>query len=100
MPTTQLRNRIDTDLARKSAVILKRIGLDETSFISLAFTQLVNRRGLPFAVTEPDDTYFAAEYGLSRSEMNRAGLKMKREAASARKAGQLREIKSAADLTP
>ncbi len=100
MATTQLRNRIDSDLARKSAVILKKIGLDETSFISLAFTQLVNRRGLPFAVTEPDDSYFEAEYGLSHSEMARAGKRMKRVAAEARKAGKLREIKSVADLKP
>lgn len=100
MATTQLRNRIDLDLKRKSAAVLKNIGLDETSYISMALTQLVNRRGLPFAVTEPDDAYFAAEYGLSRPEMARAGIRMKREASKARKAGQLREVKSPTDLAP
>jgi addiction module RelB/DinJ family antitoxin len=99
MATIQLRSRIDLDLKRKSASVLKSIGLDETSFITMALTQLVNRRGLPFAVTEPDDAYFASEYGLSRPEMSKAGIRMKREAANARKAGQLREINSVADLT-
>lgn len=98
MATIQLRSRIDRDLKRKSAAVLKSIGLDETSFIAMALTQLVNRRGLPFAVTEPDDAYFASEYGLSRPEMAKAGIRMKREAAKSRKAGQLREINSVADL--
>lgn len=98
MPTVQLRNRISADLKRKSAAVLKSIGLDETSYISMALTQLVNRRGLPFAVTEPDEDYFATEYGLSRSEMARAGTRMKHEASKARKAGKLREVSSLADL--
>jgi hypothetical protein len=54
----------------------------------------------PATVNEPDDAYFAREYGLSRPEMANAGLKMRRETDDARKSGQLREIKSVADLTP
>jgi hypothetical protein len=54
----------------------------------------------PAAVNEPGDAYFAGEYGLSRPEMARAGIKMRRETDAARKSGQLREIKSVADLTP
>jgi len=99
MATIQLRTRIDRDLKRKSAVILKNIGLDEGAFVSMALTQLVNRRGLPFAVTESDQAYFESEYGLTPAEKVRAGLKMRRETASARKTGELKEIKNAADLT-
>jgi addiction module RelB/DinJ family antitoxin len=100
MPTVQLRTRIDLDLKRKSSAILKSIGLDEGSFVSMALTQLVNRRGLPFAVTESDQAYFEAEYGLTPAEKVKAGLKMQRETARARKNSQLKEIRSAADLTP
>ena len=98
MATVQLRTRIDSDLKRRSAAVLKSIGLDEGAFISMALTQLVNRRGLPFAVTEADEDYFATEYDLSRAEMVRVGGRMRRETSKSRAAGQLREIKSVADL--
>ena len=98
MATVLLRARIDSDLKRRSAAVLKSIGLDEGAFVSMALTQLVNRRGLPFAVTEADEDYFAVEYDLSRAEMLRAGTRMRRETSKSRATGELREIKSVADL--
>jgi addiction module RelB/DinJ family antitoxin len=100
MATIQLRTRIDQELKKKGDEVLRELGLDAGAFVSMAIAQLVNRRGLPFAVTVPDDEYFATEYGLSKSDKVRAGLRMQRESARLRRAGQLREIKSLADLVP
>jgi addiction module RelB/DinJ family antitoxin len=100
MATIQLRTRVDRELKRKSDAVLKKLGMDAGVFVSMSLAQLVNRRGLPFAVTEPDDEYFKAEYGLSKADQMRAGLRMQRESARLRRAGQLREIKSSADLVP
>ena len=61
MATIQIRTRIDRNLKKESDVVLKGLGLDVGSFVSMALTQLVNRRGLPFAVTESDASYFASE---------------------------------------
>ena len=66
----------------------------------MALTQLVNRRGIPFAVMEPDAAYFVNEYGLTPGEAARAGAIMNSEAARARRKGKLREITSIDDLTP
>jgi len=100
MATTQVRARIDSDLKRRGDAVLKGLGLDTSTFISMSLAQLVNRRGLPFAVTESDEDYFTAEYGLSAADKKRAGLRMKRETARARRSGTLREINTAADLAP
>jgi addiction module RelB/DinJ family antitoxin len=100
MATIQLRTRVDRELKRKSDALLKKLGMDAGVFVSMSLAQLVNHRGLPFAVTEPDDEYFATEYGLSKSDKARAGLRMQRESARLRRAGKLREIKSLADLVP
>jgi addiction module RelB/DinJ family antitoxin len=98
MPTVQLRTRVDRDLKRKSDAVLKSLGLDTRAFVSMSLAQLVNRRGLPFAVTESDEAYFSAEYGLDSVSAARAGRRMKRETARARATGKLTEIKSASDL--
>jgi len=98
MPTIQLRARIDRKLKKKSDAVLK--SLDAGSFVSMALTQLVNRRGLPFAVSEPDSEYFASEYGLTPAQCEKAGIAMKRETAHARRSGKLREVKGVADLNP
>jgi addiction module RelB/DinJ family antitoxin len=100
MATVQIRTRIDRNLKRESDTVLKGIGLDAGSYVSMALTQLVNRRGLPFAVTEPDSAYFANEYGLTSVESAKAGAVMKSETARARRTGKLRKIASAADLAP
>jgi addiction module RelB/DinJ family antitoxin len=100
MATIQLRTRIDRRLKKKSDAVLKGLGLDAGSFVSMALTQLVNCRGLPFSVTEPDEDYFVAEYGLTSAQTVKAGAAMRREAARARRTGKLREVNEPADLTP
>jgi addiction module RelB/DinJ family antitoxin len=100
MATIQIRARIDRGLKKKSDAVLKGLGLDAGSYVSMALTQLVNRRGIPFAVTEPDAGYFASEYGLTPAQSAKAGAAMSRETARARRAGKLREIKEPADLAP
>jgi addiction module RelB/DinJ family antitoxin len=100
MATVQIRTRIDRKLKKESDAVLKGIGLDAGSYVSMALTQLVNRRGLPFAVMEPDTAYFAKEYGLTTDVTAKAGAVMKSEAARARRTGKLREIASADDLAP
>ena len=95
-----MRTRIDRNLKEDSDAVLKKLGLDTGSFVSMALTQLVNHRGLPFAVTESDADYFASEYGLTAAQSARAGAVMKRETGRARRAGKLREVKELADLTP
>ena len=100
MATIQLRTRIDRNLKKKSDAVLKGLGLDAGSFVSMALTQLVNRRGLPFAVTESDAAYFASEYGLTPAQSVKAGKTMRQETARARRTGKLREIKGLANLAP
>ena len=100
MATVQIRTRIDRNLKKESDVVLKGLGLDAGSFVSMALTQLVNRRGLPFAVTESDASYFASEYRLAFAQSVKAGAAMRRETARARRAGELREIAGSTDLAP
>ena len=100
MATVQFRARIDRNLKKKSDAVLKGLGLDAGSFVSMALTQLVNRRGIPFAVAESDADYYAAEYGLSSAQSVKAGAAMSRDTVRARRAGKLREIAKLADLAP
>lgn len=100
MATIQIRARIDRNLKKKSDAVLKGLGLDAGSFVAMALTQLVNRRGLPFAVTESDEGYFASEYGLTSVQSVKAGAAMSRETARARRTGKLREVTGLADLAP
>ncbi len=100
MPTVQLRTRLDRDLKLKGDAILKSLGLDASTYVAMSLAQLVNRRGLPFAVTEADADYFAAEYGLTATQAVKVGRKLRGETVSARRAGKLREVTSAADLAP
>ena len=100
MSTIQVRTRIDRKLKRESDAVLKNLGLDAGSFVSMALTQLVNRRGLPFSVSESDAAYFASEYGITPAQAVVAGTAMKKETARARRAGKLREVNGLADLAP
>ncbi len=95
-----MRSRIDSKLKKKSDEVLKRLGLDAGSFVSMALTQLVNHRGLPFAVTDSDASYFASEYGITPTQRAKAGTALRRETARTRRQGKLREVKSLSDLTP
>jgi addiction module RelB/DinJ family antitoxin len=98
MATIQLRTRIDQELKKKGDEVLRELGLDAGAFISMAITQLVYRRGLPFAVTESDEAYFKNEYGLTRVEMQRAGRRMHRDYLRDKKAGKLRTLNGPDDL--
>jgi len=100
MATIQIRTRIDRSLKKQSDAVLKGLGLNAGSFVSMALTQLVNRRGLPFAVTESDAGYFASEYGLTPAQIIKVGVAMRRETARARRTGKLRTVTELADLTP
>ncbi len=86
-----MRTRIDRDLKQKSDTVLKNLGLDLGSFVSMASTQLVIRRGLPFAVTESDADYFASEDGLTAAKAVKVGAALRRDPAYARRTGKLRE---------
>jgi addiction module RelB/DinJ family antitoxin len=77
MATIQIRTRVDRNLRRRSDAVLKWLGLDAGSFVSMALAQLVNRRGLPFAVTESDENYFVSEYGLTRPQSVKTGAAMR-----------------------
>lgn len=100
MATVQIRTRIGRNLKKESDAVLKGLGLDAGAFVSMALTQLVHRRGLPFAVAESDASYFASEYGLTPAQSVKAGAAMRRETAHARRTGKLREVTSPADLAP
>ncbi len=51
-----VRARVDVKLKRDSEDILRQLGLSQTEAIRLFLTQIVRRRGLPFAVAlSPDD---------------------------------------------
>jgi len=100
MPTVQIRSRIDRNLKRKSDDLLKHLGLDTSTYISLSLAQLVNRRGLPFAVTESDELYFMDEYGLSKTETQKTGVRLKQETSRARRRGNLCEVTGPDDLAP
>ena len=100
MATIQIRARIDRNLKKESDAVLKGLGLDAGSFVSMALAQLVHRRGLPFAVTESDANYFDSEYGLTRAQGVKAGTAMRRETLQARRKGKLREVTELADLVP
>jgi addiction module RelB/DinJ family antitoxin len=99
MPTVQIRTRLDRDLKRRSDPLLASLGLDAGTFFSMALTQLVNKRAIPFAVAESDEAYFTQEYGLTSREAQAAGARMRRAEAAARRDGTLREIRSVADLS-
>ncbi|HRE81566.1 MAG TPA: type II toxin-antitoxin system RelB/DinJ family antitoxin [Opitutaceae bacterium] len=98
MASVQLRVRIDRKLKKKSDVVLKNLGLDAASFVSMALMQLVNRRALPFAVVESDADYFATEYGLSAIQRTRAATVLTNETKRARRSGKLRSVARPSDL--
>lgn len=98
MATVQIRSRIDQDLKRKSDDLLKHLGLDTNTYISLALAQLVNRQGLPFSVTASDEHYFRDEYGLSKTDTQKTGLRLKRETERARRDGELHKATGPDDL--
>tara|TARA_B110000459_G_scaffold182400_1_gene210535 strand:- start:342 stop:638 length:297 start_codon:yes stop_codon:yes gene_type:complete len=98
MKTVQFRTRVEPSLKKKSDSILRALGLDMETFVSTALTQLVNRRGLPFAVTESDEDYFSSEYGLNRNESVGAGNRMRAASKRDKTLGRIKTISGPEDL--
>jgi len=92
MPTTLLRTRVDSGRAREARKILARLGLKPGDAVNLLFAQIVNQRGLPFAVQEEGYAYAQAEYGLSPQELDRAAERIGRESASARRRAEIKPV--------
>ena len=98
MKTVQFRTRVEPSLKKKSDSIPRALGLDMETFVSTALTQLVNRRGLPFAVTESDEDYFSYEYGLNRNESVGAGNRMRAASKRDKTLGRIKTISGPEDL--
>tara|TARA_B110000483_G_scaffold35116_1_gene42966 strand:- start:795 stop:1091 length:297 start_codon:yes stop_codon:yes gene_type:complete len=98
MKTVQFRTRVEPSLKKKSDSILRALGLDMETFVSMALTQLVNRRGLPFAVTESDEDYFSYEYGLNRNESVGAGNRKRAASKRDKTLGRIKTISGPEDL--
>ena len=47
--------RIDPNIKMQGAAILKTLGLSESTFVDMAYRQLILQRGIPFSVTIPKD---------------------------------------------
>ena len=85
--TTQLINaRIDAKLKKETEAILAQIGLTGSEFIRLCYTQVRNKRAIPFALeANMDET----DYLLS-TKANRKNLK---ESIAQADKGELHHVK-------
>jgi addiction module RelB/DinJ family antitoxin len=92
MATTLLRTRVDANRVREARKILAGLGLKPGDAVNLLFAQIVNRRGLPFAVQEEGYVYAQGEYGLSPDELDRASERIKRETAKARRNNEIKPV--------
>ncbi len=90
--TTLLRTRVDKSRARQAKKILAGLGLKPGDAVNLLFAQIVNRRGLPFAVQEEGYAYAKAEYGISPAELDQAAENIHRESEQARRGGEIKAV--------
>jgi addiction module RelB/DinJ family antitoxin len=90
--TTLLRTRVNKSRAREAKKILAGLGLKPGDAVNLLFAQIVNRRGLPFAVQEEGYAYAEAEYGVSPAELDRAAESIHRESEQARRRGEIKSL--------
>lgn len=51
--TSAININIDTKLKEEATTILKGLGLNMSTFINMALTQVVKRNGVPFEVVNP-----------------------------------------------
>ena len=93
MSTVLIRTRVDTTRAKAAQKILSGLGLKPAEAVNMFFAQVVSRRGIPFAVQEAGAAYVEKEYGVTPGELDRAARRIKREAARARKAGEVTVFK-------
>lgn len=97
-PSHLFRARVPKKRFKDAESILGSLGLSPQDALNMLLAQVVLQRGLPFAVSEPDFSYFANEYGLDRKEMDDAGRRMTAEAAADRSSGELATVTSPDDL--
>lgn len=51
--TSAINVNVDTQVKNKATSILKDLGLNMSTFINMALTQVVKRNGVPFEITNP-----------------------------------------------
>lgn len=51
--TSAINVNVDTKIKDEATTILKGLGLNMSTFINMALTQVVKRNGVPFEVTNP-----------------------------------------------
>ena len=54
--TTLINVNVDTQIKEEATNILKDLGLNMSTFINMALTQVVKRNGVPFEVVNPKPT--------------------------------------------
>lgn len=52
--TSAINVNVDAEIKEKATAILKDLGLNMSTFINMALTQVVKRNGIPFKVTNPE----------------------------------------------
>jgi len=60
LKSAEIRSRIEPDLKEKSVEVLATLGLDLSDAIRLFLRKVVEEKGLPFAVRQPNATTVAA----------------------------------------
>lgn len=53
MATSAININVDTKIKNEATAILKDLGLNMSTFINMALTQVIKRNGVPFEVTNP-----------------------------------------------
>jgi DNA-damage-inducible protein J len=51
--TSAININVDTKIKNEATAILKGLGLNMSTFINMALTQVVKRNGVPFEITNP-----------------------------------------------
>lgn len=54
--TSAININVDTKIKEEATSILKDLGLNMSTFINMALTQVVKRNGIPFEITNPTPT--------------------------------------------
>ena len=71
MPTTVVRARVERSRARMAEKILFRMGLKPSDAVNMLYAQIVQQRGIPFALVDAGSDYARTEYGLTEAGMDR-----------------------------
>jgi addiction module RelB/DinJ family antitoxin len=98
MQTTLVRARVERSRARNVEKILSRLGLKPSDAVNMLYAQIIQRRAIPFAVSDAGDDYARDEYGATAAELTSSVRRANRDIARERKAGTIRRVTSANDL--